>query len=46
MTIFADYNADHPNAPRLKSHQLRKRAFTASWEKKIDRSESGHRHRL
>ena len=36
MTIFADYNADHPNAPRLKSHQLRKRAFTASWEKKID----------
>ena len=36
MTIFADYNSDHPNAPRLKSHQLRKRAFTASWEKKID----------
>src|SRR5262249_49734459 len=36
MTIFADYNAVHPKAPRLKSHQLRKRAFTASWEKKID----------
>jgi len=36
MTIFADYNGDHPKAPKLKSHQLRKRAFTASWEKKID----------
>lgn len=36
MTVFADFNADHPNGPHLKSHQLRKRAFTASWNAKID----------
>jgi len=36
MTLFADFNADHRDAPRLKSHQLRKRAFTASWKAKID----------
>lgn len=28
MTIFADYNADRPDAPKLTSHQFRKRAFT------------------
>jgi hypothetical protein len=37
MTLFANFNADHPNSPRLKSHQLRKRVFTASWNAKIDR---------
>ncbi len=36
MTVFADFNADHPNGPYLKSHQLRKRAFTMSWQAKID----------
>jgi hypothetical protein len=28
MTIFSDYNADHMDAPKLTSHQFRKRAFT------------------
>jgi site-specific recombinase XerD len=36
MTVFADFNAAHSDAPKLKSHQLRKRAFTASWEAGID----------
>jgi hypothetical protein len=28
MTIFSDFNEDHPDQPRLTSHQFRKRAFT------------------
>jgi hypothetical protein len=27
-TLFADFNANHPEQPRLTSHQFRKRAFT------------------
>lgn len=31
MTLFVDFNADHPGRPPITSHQLRKRAFTRAY---------------
>jgi integrase len=35
-SLFTDYNADNPERPRITSHLLRKRAFTAAWLAKIE----------
>ncbi len=35
-TLFLEYGAAHPDRPKVHSHQLRKRAFTAAWEGGID----------
>jgi integrase len=35
-TLFSDYTDEHPDKPRITSHMLRKRAFTAAWEAGID----------
>jgi hypothetical protein len=31
MTLFADYHEDHPDRPRITSHQFRKKAFTDAY---------------
>ncbi len=35
-TLFIDYGEANPDRPKIHSHQLRKRAFTAAWESGID----------
>ena len=35
-TLFIDYGKVHPEQPKINSHQLRERAFTAAWENNID----------
>lgn len=35
-TLFLDYGKANPDKPKIHSHQLRKRAFTAAWENDID----------
>lgn len=35
-TLFLDYGKAHPDQPKINSHQLRKRAFTAAWGAGID----------
>ncbi len=35
-TLFIDYASANPDKPRITSHMLRKRAFTAAWEAGID----------
>jgi integrase len=40
-TLFIDYGQEHPERPPIHSHQLRKRAFTAAWEKGIDPHKAG-----
>lgn len=35
-TLFLDYGAAFPDRPRIHSHQLRRRAFTAAWEAGFD----------
>lgn len=35
-TLFLEYSQEHPDEPRIHSHQLRKRALTAAWEQGID----------
>jgi integrase len=35
-TLFIDYGKANPEKPKIHSHQLRKRAFTAAWESGID----------
>jgi hypothetical protein len=35
-TLFLDYGRAHPDRPKIHSHQLRKRAFTAAWQNNVD----------
>ena len=35
-TLFLDYRKANPDRPAIRSHQLRKRAFTAAWQNNID----------
>jgi len=35
-TLFIDYGEANPDKPKIHSHQLRKRAFTAAWQNGID----------
>jgi integrase len=35
-TLFLDYGKANPDKPKIHSHQLRKRAFTAAWEAGVD----------
>src|SRR5205085_9532635 len=35
-TLFIEYGKDNPDRPKIHSHQLRKRAFTAAWKNNID----------
>jgi hypothetical protein len=35
-TLFLDYGKANPDKPKIHSHQLRKRAFTAAWENDVD----------
>lgn len=35
-TLFIDYGNANPDRPKIHSHQLRKRAFTAAWDAGID----------
>jgi integrase len=34
--LFSDFQAAHPDGPRLTSHMFRKRAFTRAWNAGID----------
>ena len=35
-TLFLDYGDANPDKPKIHSHQLRKRAFTAAWQNNVD----------
>lgn len=35
-TLFLDYGEANPDKPKIHSHQLRKRAFTAAWQNNVD----------
>jgi integrase len=40
-TLFSDYGEAFPDRPKIHSHQLRKRAFTAAWEAGVDPRKAG-----